>query len=333
MTKELIDKITRASGVKEGELVLVHFWGEDDNIAIMHQFAEAITALGASPLELQQSRMHNHAMFSQAGESSFQDKYFSMLGQVDAVLDVFTYQPVILGAKLSDEQMNLYRAYVGRLFQILMGKKRFTQIRIPTVENAQETNLEPEEFILRMEKAYDIDYDRLKKICEEKEEKLANTETIILETNNQCQLKLSFRNRVWVKDCGDGDWPCGEIYAAPVEEETEGKVYYETLYLEDIGYFEKVTLTVEHGIITSADQTEVQEFLNSLSKEEKTVCELGFGCNENVTDLCGYAVLDEKMNETFHLAIGNNTMFGGNNEANMHMDMVNKGTYIIKIQK
>lgn len=32
MNNELIRKLVKASGVKEGELILVHYWGEDDNI-------------------------------------------------------------------------------------------------------------------------------------------------------------------------------------------------------------------------------------------------------------------------------------------------------------
>ena len=44
--------------------------------------------------------------------------------------------------------------------------------------------------------------------------------------------------------------------------------------------------------------------------------------NPKVTDLCGYPVLDEKMAGSFHIALGANTMFGGQNEAPMHIDLV-----------
>ena len=35
--------------------------------------------------------------------------------------------------------------------------------------------------------------------------------------------------------------------------------------------------------------------------------------NPNVTELCGYTPLDEKMYGTFHIAVGANNMFGGTN--------------------
>lgn len=47
--------------------------------------------------------------------------------------------------------------------------------------------------------------------------------------------------------------------------------------------------------------------------------------NPNVTDLCGYTVLDEKMAGTFHIAVGANNMFGGENKASDHVDFVGCG--------
>ena len=49
------------------------------------------------------------------------------------------------------------------------------------------------------------------------------------------------------------------------------------------------------------------------------------GMNPNVTDLCGYTVLDEKMAGTFHIAVGANNMFGGENKASDHIDFVGCG--------
>ena len=59
--------------------------------------------------------------------------------------------------------------------------------------------------------------------------------------------------------------------------------------------------------------------------ENRIVCELGLGMNPNVTDLCGYTLLDEKMAGTFHIAVGANTMFGGENRATDHGDFVGRG--------
>ena len=60
----------------------------------------------------------------------------------------------ILGAEIEEKQMDLYRRYISTLFGRLMGCRRFTQIRIPTEANARESDLDPEEYIRRMDLAY-----------------------------------------------------------------------------------------------------------------------------------------------------------------------------------
>ena len=52
--------------------------------------------------------------------------------------------------------------------------------------------------------------------------------------------------------------------------------------------------------------------------------------NPNVTELCGYTPLDEKMYGTFHIAVGANNMFGGTNAASDHIDFVGHGSVLIK---
>ena len=55
------------------------------------------------------------------------------------------------------------------------------------------------------------------------------------------------------------------------------------------------------------------------------MCELGIGLNAHVTELCGYSVLDEKAAGTFHIAVGANNLFGGQNAAADHVDFVGRG--------
>lgn len=326
MDYTVVEKIVRASGVKPHELVLVQFWGEDHAIGLMHLFAKAVASLGASPFELQQSRTANADKFAIADKDAFSENYFRMISGFDAVLDLFSYQPVVLNTQLNEVQTSLYRKYMAALFQTLNGAKRFTQIRIPTPANAAESNLPPDEYIKRMNAAYDIDYVQLHQVGEQLI--AAMKETLSLKTGDNCKLHISTKGRKWYLDAGDGDIPCGEIYIAPLETETNGQIYFETLYTEDWGAFHQVTLTVENGVVASADNPVLHNHFATLETADKTVCELGFGLNTGVTDLCGYTVLDEKSHGTFHIAIGMNTMFGGINVSNMHMDFV--GTAIIE---
>lgn len=152
MKSETISKIVKASGVSAGELVLVHFWGEDADKEIANRFVASVAALGATPVLLQQARSINREIFSSAKESCFNNQYFELFSKFDAVLDVFAYQPIVLGYQIENEQMALYRKYMSQLFYRLMECKRFTQIRVPTEANAEESNLDPQDYVQRMNK-------------------------------------------------------------------------------------------------------------------------------------------------------------------------------------
>lgn len=324
MKSETISKIVKASGVSAGELILVHFWGEDADKEIANSFVASVAASGATPVLLQQARSINREIFSSAKDSCFDDRYFELFSKFDAVLDVFAYQPVILGYQIENEQMALYRRYISQLFYKLMECKRFTQIRIPTEANAAESNLDPQDYVRRMSKAYDIDYEMVGTACRREAERFAGASQAAVHTGADCVLRLDLTGRKWYIDAGDGDLPCGEIYIAPVEDKTNGNVFFETFYLDDVKYSD-VTLQILNGEISGSSHAEIARHFAELPQENRIVCELGLGMNPNVTDLCGYTVLDEKMAGTFHIAVGANTMFGGKNKASDHIDFVGCG--------
>ena len=324
MDKSLIERIVRATGVQANEMILVHFWGEDKDIATMHHFASAVAALGASPIELQQSRSVNYQRFSSLTQRPYGDAYFDLYKNLDAVIDIFNYQPVVLNQKLEEEQMGYYRQYMASIFRVLVQAKRFSQIRLPSVDNADESGLSPEEFTERILRAYDVDYDEIRIAGQNRVAKLSQEKTFSLVTGQGSILNFNLEDRQWHIDAGDGDMPCGEVYIAPVEELTVGDVYFERLYTQEYGIYDNIVLHIDAGVIVGSNKEEFNECLTKLDAQDKTVCELGFGINPNITTLCGYTVLDEKALATFHIAIGNNTLFGGKNESQQHIDFVGK---------
>ena len=329
MRQTLIEKIVKATGVQESETILIHFWGEDADIGVMHDFASAVAMLGASPIELQQSRSVNYNRFSSLEKQPFHESYFEHYNNVDGVIDVFNYQPIILDGALDALQMGFYRTYMAGLFHTLMKAKRFSQIRMPSEGNAKESDLPMEEFRNRMLAAYDIDYDEIRENGQRRVAELSSSSSITMVTKREYHLTFAIDGRVWHVDAGDGDMPCGEVYIAPLEEYTNGEVYFEKLFAQEFGVFQKVVLSVKNGIITESNNQELNEQLAKLETSDKTVCELGFGINPNIESLCGYSVLDEKAFGTFHIAIGNNSMFGGRNESQIHIDFVGTGEALL----
>lgn len=329
MNQERVTRLVKASGVCAGEMILVHFWGEDADLEIAHRFMIAVSSLGASPVLLQQSRTVNSRLFSAAKEGCFDERYFHLLTGFDAVLDVFAYQPVVLGHEIAPEPYQRYRRYMARLFGNLAACRRFTQIRLPTQANAAGSGLDPQDYILRMTSAYDIDYPAVRDACMEKIERFAGVDEVTVHTGRGCVLRLNLSERTWHIDAGDGDLPCGEIYIAPVEEKTQGSVFFDPLYLDGARY-DGVTLQVQGGKICGGSDPEAARYFAEQPAQNRVVCELGIGMNPNVKTLCGYTVLDEKMAGTFHIAVGANDLFGGKNKAASHLDLVGYGKVEVK---
>ncbi len=329
MDKQLIHKIVKAFEIKPGELVLLQFWGEEEDRKLLHEFSYELAAEGAIPLEIQHSRAFYSNLFERMDELIFEDKYFTIFQNVNAVIDICMYTPVLPHKNFPSDKMNFYREYMQKLFQILMGKEKFIQLRVPTKTNALEAGLAPEVFISRMTAAYDIDYGRQKAEAAALIKELKFKESVVITTGNDCELTLDIRERKWYSDTGTGDMPCGEIYIAPVEYVAEGKLYMDKLYLEDI-ILDGVTLIFQEGKLTDSDSDAVKEFLKTLPEKGNVLCEFGIGRNENVKELCGYTVLDEKMKNSYHVAIGTNNMFGGNIISKSHIDFVFQGDVVFK---
>jgi aminopeptidase len=331
LTVENINKIIRdAIGVKSGDIVLLQFWGDDSDRDLIHEFSNVVASFGGSPIELQHSRENYGKLFKNMEPGCFNEKFFKIFDPVDIVIDICMYQPVIPSSDFPKEHMDLYRVYMRTLFQTLVQKKKLIQLRVPTKENALESGLSYEIYKDSMLKAYDIDYRRLQNKCTELIDRISKRNSIRIKTKQDLVLNLSLKDRQWNVDAGDGDMPCGEIYIAPLEDETNGKIYFAYLTYQDFETDEKriandVIITVENGKMITSSCDDFNKYLKNLPQGGNIICEFGIGLNPGVNKLLGYDLLDEKMIGTFHIAIGNNTMFGGRNDVPLHKDFVGFG--------
>lgn len=332
MKIETYKKIVKAAGIEAGDLVLVQYWMEDtfsDDVAFLQ--AE-IAAAGATPVMVVQNLKISQLINENVTENTYGDKFFKLYEDADVVIDLMERPIGVLTKPLEPSKMQLLGGYMGRLFQTCATKKKMLQLRVPTETMAGKEGLEAEDYKARMEAAMDIDYDALRAECEALKATTEKNSGVTIKTGDgKYELNMEFGDRKWDIDAGDGDIPCGEISIAPVENKTNGEVYFEKIYLPDAENpgikhdFDKVVLSIKDGVIESSDNDDLNKLLESYGKENSTVCELGIGMNPGVTSLCGCAVLDEKMIGTFHLGIGDNTMFGGENEADFHNDLVGVG--------
>ncbi|WP_456397749.1 aminopeptidase [Desulfurobacterium sp.] len=130
-----------------------------------------------------------------------------------------------------------------------------------------------------------------------------------------------------------GNLPAGEAFIAPVEGNTEG--VFVTNWAPDRKLEEPVKFFIENGkVVSVSGDKRLVEYLNAIfekGEENRNIAELGIGTNEKAARFDN--ILEgEKILGTCHIAVGDNSAFGGNVRANVHIDfIVEKPTLVVEL--
>jgi hypothetical protein len=131
-----------------------------------------------------------------------------------------------------------------------------------------------------------------------------------------------------------GNFPPGEVFCCPDPESAEGEICI-TGSLPGVIFNpgEGVLLSFANGRLCNwkainsvladtffSDHTRLAEQREDCNWD--VLCELGIGLNTAITRLTGNPLFDEKAARTLHIALGENTAFGHDNHAQVHLDLV-----------
>jgi leucyl aminopeptidase (aminopeptidase T) len=195
-----------------------------------------------------------------------------------------------------------------------------------------------------MNRCLDIDYDKLKERTEKLSEVLSKGKEVNIKTDLGTDLTLSIENRdafgddsgIYTEKGSFGNLPAGESYIAPVEGTANG-VYVVDASFASVGKLEEpIKVTVKEGYAVSfegKDSDKITESVEKVGKEARNIAELGIGTNDKA-EIVGNILEDEKVFGTCHIAIGNNTGFGGKIDVPLHLDgIITKPTILIDNKK
>jgi len=120
-----------------------------------------------------------------------------------------------------------------------------------------------------------------------------------------------------------GNMPSGEVYIAPIEGTSNGKVVIDGS-MAGIGMVQTpISITVVDGYATEISGGEEAQklaaILDKAGPEARAVAEFGIGTNYKAI-LTGLILEDEKVLGTIHIAFGNNLSMGGNIAVELHID-------------
>jgi aminopeptidase len=142
----------------------------------------------------------------------------------------------------------------------------------------------------------------------------------------ETDLQLSIAGRTFYNSAGKHNVPDGEVFTGPVEDSVEGHVYfsYPAIHMgrEVIG----IRLWFEKGKVVKASAEKNEDFLlQTLDTDEgaRYVGEFAIGTNEAITCFTRQILFDEKINGSFHMALGAGyPETGSKNKSAIHWDMI-----------
>jgi len=181
-----------------------------------------------------------------------------------------------------------------------------------------------------MIRCLNADYDRIVSLTKNIAEKLRRTSEIRIVTAKGTDIILPIAGRLVLESTGvlrnkgeSGNLPSGEVYLAPWEDKSGGKIVIDGS-MAGIGMLdEPITVEVINGyaekIEGGAAAEKLIEMLDKAGREARAVAEFGFGTNYKA-QLCGEILEDEKVFGTIHIAFGNNKSMGGNIGVGSHLD-------------
>lgn len=119
--------------------------------------------------------------------------------------------------------------------------------------------------------------------------------------------------------------PCGEVYTTVVEESVEGRAVFDLVFVESEPVRDLV-LEFREGRLVDAHAAEgIEKFRKRYDLaigQKDRIGELGVGLNPALKSPLGHTLLDEKIQGSIHLALGENRMYGGVNVSSLHWDLV-----------
>lgn len=124
-----------------------------------------------------------------------------------------------------------------------------------------------------------------------------------------------------------GNLPAGEVYFVPEKSSANGHVVIDlSIPGSVLKNGQKLEFDVEDGIISRVEKESFRvwaEFEKILERPGANVlAEVGIGLNGEIKKPTGRQLLDEKMARTMHFGVGENKIFGGWNESEIHIDLV-----------
>lgn len=330
--------VNYSTEVKKGDFVLVS--GEDVTTEWMKEVVKEAALAGGhvetiiTSQEVNEMKLKNYTA-EQLEEENFFMKYalekasvwLSAWGtkntKASSNIDPEKIQHSMKGAK---SWRKVYSSKMGD------GSLRWCGTQYPTSADAQEASMSFSEYEDFVYGAGLLDKDdpvaEWKRISGEQERwvKYLDTKKQVHIISQDTDIKVNVEGRKWINCDGKVNFPDGEIFTSPVENDIEGHISFSFPGIYMGREIEGIKLEVSKGKVIKATAKKGEELLNTLLKIDEGSSyfgEVAIGTNYGIKKFTKNMLFDEKIGGTVHMAIGDSmNEAGGINKSTIHWDML-----------
>ena len=203
---------------------------------------------------------------------------------------------------------------------------------VPTHALAQEAKMSLDEYTEFLFKACYLDSDdpvaKLKEL-DEKQTKWANYLNNVKKlriVGEKTDIVFGVEGRKWISCSGLNNYPDGEVFTSPVENDVNGEIYFDFPQNYRGNSATGVHLWIENGQIVKFDAETGRDFLEAMLNMDagsKGIGEIAIGTNDEIQEVTGNILFDEKIGGSIHMAVGASyPETGGKNVSGLHWDMI-----------
>jgi aminopeptidase len=311
--------------IQEGDHVVVVV--EDYGQELAGEIVKEVAKKGGTTVIVQKSPEMERALLDVVPDKyvdAFPDHYFEMIKKTDVYIRIQSTGNTRAMGNVSPDKFVKYQVMQKPMKEVIL-KRRWCGTLTPTPALAQEAGMSLGEYTDFVYGAIIRDWEKEAQIMYKVKEVIDKGKEVVIE-GDQTALTMSIDGRVAVASTGKHNMPSGEVFTAPVDDSTDGYIYFDIPLLFSGILMEDVRLTFEKGVVTECSASRNEEMLQKLIKTDKgseRLGELGIGTNRGITTFTRNILFDEKIGDTIHLALGNAYKdCNGVNESAIHMDII-----------
>ena len=203
---------------------------------------------------------------------------------------------------------------------------------VPTHALAQEAKMSFDEYSEFLFKSCYLDTDdpvaKLKEL-DEKQTKWANYLNGVKKLHvvgEKTDITFGVEGRKWISCSGLNNYPDGEVFTSPVEDDVNGEIYFDFPQIYRGNEAQGVHLWIENGKIVKAKADKGEDFLIAMldmDEGSRGIGEIAIGTNDRIQEVTGNILFDEKIGGSIHMAVGASyPEAGGKNVSGLHWDLI-----------